>query len=104
MNISPYVWPGLCATNVMEFCVLDAVAGYYGFAHEELIRGNRTQDLVHARYIFWYLLAIDLRLSHNSIGRKYGGYDHATVRRAVGIIANNLDKHINDITLIRSHL
>lgn len=102
MNISPYVWPGLCATNVMEFCVLDAVASYYGFTHEDLIRGSRTPDLVNARYVFWYLLSIDLKLGYKTIGKKYGKYNHSTVRRAVKMVGENTP--FNDINQIRSHL
>lgn len=86
----------------MEGAIVEYICNRYGIDKDVVIFPNRkrnTQAITLCRQRIWYILYENkylLKQSYASIGKKYGGKDHATVRHAcVNVIPNLLetDKH-----------
>jgi len=61
--------------------VIGTVSDYYQIPAETLFDHRRDREIVELRYMLFRFLRTEFRFTYNDIGKKLGGFDHATVRR-----------------------
>ena len=62
------------------------ICAYYDITWNELISPRRSNRLVHARQVAYFIIKNHTTLSYPQIGRKFGGRDHTTVLHGVNKI------------------
>lgn len=61
--------------------VIKSVCDHYEISRDELFDHRRDREIVELRYLFFRFIRTEFRLTYSDIGHKFGGFDHATVRR-----------------------
>lgn len=67
------------------------ICSYYDITWNELISPRRSNRLVHARQVAYFIIKNHTTLSYPQIGRKFGGRDHTTVLHGVNKIKNLIE-------------
>lgn len=83
--------------------VIGIVCGYYGIPVSKLMRKDKVREIVEARQICMYLLAMYTSQTLRSIGEYFGSRDHSTVGHARERI-KKLMKNESDLRYAVNHL
>ncbi len=68
--------------------IITAVSEYFQVPATELLGESRKQGIVFPRQIAWTLCKEILRMSHEAIGRNFGGKNHTTIMHGINKIAD----------------
>ncbi|MCF7906279.1 chromosomal replication initiator protein DnaA [Candidatus Gracilibacteria bacterium] len=68
--------------------IITAVSEYFQVPATELLGESRKQGIVFPRQIAWTLCRDVLRMSHESIGRDFGGKNHTTIMHGIRKISD----------------
>jgi len=73
--------------------VLNVLTEHFGLTIEQLSLKSRKRELVYARHVGIYLLAVKTHLTLNAIGGIFGGRDHTTAIHSRDAILDLMSKN-----------
>ena len=84
-----YEKPSLRTFNTVD-AIIHAVCHHYDISMHKLFSKSRSQSLVDARYLAFYIMRNELHLSFPEIGLLIGGKHHSTIIHGCNVVKGQL--------------